>query len=178
MSLDTLRAALPDYAKELRLNLGTVIGRSPLPEQQLWGTVLATAIASRSPRVLAELGPQAREQLSPAAWTAARAAAAEMAMTNVFHRTRDLLSDPVYGRLPAGLRTNVLSEPGVPRADHELWSFAVSAVNGCRECLDSHEAALRTSGMRPETVHEAVKIAAVVQAAGTTLDAEAVLDGL
>jgi alkyl hydroperoxide reductase subunit D len=175
MPLAALKSALPGYAKDLKLNLGSVIGNSELPEQQLWGTVLVTAIASRSPRVLAELAPEAREHLSPEAYTAARSAAAVMAMNNVFYRTRHLLSDPEYGHLRAGLRMNVLGDPGVAKADFELWSLAVSAVNGCGQCLDSHEAALRKAGVTRETIQEAFKIAAVVQAVGTTLDAEAVL---
>ncbi|MER6913646.1 alkyl hydroperoxide reductase [Streptomyces sp. NPDC000594] len=176
MSLDALKSALPEYAKDLKLNLGSVIGNSPLSEQQLWGTVLATAIASRSPIVLRELEPEAKAQLSPEAYTAAKAAAAVMAMNNVYYRTRHLLSDKEYGNLRAGLRMNVIGNPGVEKVDFELWSLAVSAINGCGMCLDSHEQVLRKAGVERETVQEAFKIASVVQAVGATLDAEAVLN--
>ncbi|MCL6736529.1 alkyl hydroperoxide reductase [Streptomyces neyagawaensis] len=175
MSLDALKSAIPDYAKDLRLNLGSVIGNSELPAQQLWGTVLATAIASRSAVVLRELAPEARANLSPEAYTAAKSAAAVMAMNNVFYRTRHLLSDHEYGNLRAGLRMNVLGNPGVDKVDFELWSFAVSAINGCGLCLDSHEQVLRKAGVDRETVQEAFKIASVIQAVGVTLEAEAVL---
>lgn len=175
MSLDALKSALPDYAKDLKLNLGSVIGNSDLPQQQLWGTVLACAIASRSPKALAELEPEARERLTPEAYEAAKAAAAIMAMNNVFYRTRHLLSDPEYGTIRAGLRMNVIGNPGVEKVDFELWSLAVSAVNGCGQCLDSHEQVLRKAGLERETIQEAFKIAAVIQAVGATLDAEAVL---
>lgn len=99
MALDELKAAVPDFAKDLKLNLGSVIGNSELPQQQLWGTVLACAIASRSPKVLRELEPEAKANLSAEAYTAAKSAAAIMAMNNVFYRTRHLLSDPEYGNL-------------------------------------------------------------------------------
>jgi alkyl hydroperoxide reductase subunit D len=175
MALAELKSAIPDYAKDLRLNLGTVIGNSLLPTQALWGTVLACAIASRSPLVLRELEPEARENLKPEAYRAAKTAAAIMAMNNVFYRTRHLLSDPEYGSLRAGLRMNVLGDPGVDRADFELWAFAVSAVNACGACLDSHEHKLREAGVSREVVQEATKIAAVLQAVAVTLDAEAVM---
>ncbi|MFE0422375.1 alkyl hydroperoxide reductase [Streptomyces sp. NPDC058953] len=178
MSLDALKSAIPDYAKDLKLNLGSVIGNNDnLSQQQLWGTVLATAIASRSPIVLRELEPEAKANLSPEAYDAAKAAAAIMAMNNVFYRTRHLLSDPEYGTLRAGLRMNVIGNPGVEKVDFELWSLAVSAVNGCGQCLDSHEQVLRKAGVDRATVQEAFKIASVVQAVGTTLEAEAVLAG-
>jgi alkyl hydroperoxide reductase subunit D len=175
MALDELKSALPDYAKDLRLNLGSVIGNSGLPQQQLWGTVLACAIASRSPRVLAELEPEAKDNLKPEAYAAAKAAAAIMAMNNVFYRTRHLLSDPEYGTMRAGLRMNVIGNPGVEKTHFELWSLAVSAINGCGTCLDSHEQVLRKAGVDRETIQEAFKIAAVLQAVGATLDAEAVI---
>lgn len=175
MALDDLKSALPDYAKDLKLNLGSVIGNSELPKQQLWGTVLACAIASRSGIVLRALEPEAKENLSDEAYAAAKSAAAIMAMNNVFYRTRHLLSDPEYGTMRAGLRMNVIGNPGVEKTDFELWSLAVSAINGCGQCLDSHEQVLRKAGVDRETIQEAFKIAAVVQAVGTTLDAEAEL---
>ncbi|WP_055587375.1 alkyl hydroperoxide reductase [Peterkaempfera griseoplana] len=175
MALDTLKAALPDYAKDLKLNLGSVIGNSTLPEQQLWGTVLACAIASRSARVLTELEPEAREHLSEQAYTAAKSAAAIMAMNNVYYRTLHLLSDKEYSTMRAGLRMNVIGNPGVEKIDFELWSFAVSAINGCGMCLDSHEQVLRKAGVERQTVQEAAKIAAVVAAVAATLDAEGAL---
>ncbi len=177
MSLDALESALPEYAGDLRRNLGSVIDGSGLAEQALWGTVLAVAIACRSAVVLRELEPEARSRLSPRAYTAAKTTAAVTGMNNVFHRTRHLLSDPAYGGLRAGLRTDVLGDPGVRRADAELWSLAVSAVNACGRCLDAHEQALREAGLSRESVQEAVRIAAVLHAVSVTLDAEQALAG-
>lgn len=177
MALADLKSALPDYAKDLKLNLGSVIGNSELPQQQLWGAVLACAIASRSTIVLRELEPEARKELTEEAYTAAKSAAAVMAMNNVFYRTRHLLTDPEYGTLRAGLRMNVIGNPGVAKTDFELWSLAVSAINGCGQCLDSHEQVLRKAGVDRETIQEVVKIASVLQAVGTTLEAEAALAG-
>ncbi|MCC9310803.1 carboxymuconolactone decarboxylase family protein [Kitasatospora sp. RB6PN24] len=175
MALDELKAALPDYAKDLKLNLGSVIGNSDLPQQQLWGTVLACAMATGSKSVLGELEPQAKELLSAEAYTAAKAAAAVMAMNNVYYRTLHLLSDKEYGTLRTGLRMNIIGNPGVEKVDFELWSFAVSAINGCGQCLDSHEQVLRKAGVEREVVQAAAKIAAVVQAVASVLDAEAAI---
>ncbi|MDX3641553.1 carboxymuconolactone decarboxylase family protein [Streptomyces sp. MB09-02B] len=175
MSLDTLRSLIPDYAGDLRRNLDAVLGDSRLSAQRLWGTVLVTAIASRSAIVLRELAPEARARLSPEAYTAAKSAAAAMALSNVFFRTRHLLSDHEYGALRTGLRTKAIGDPGVDRADYEVWALAVSAINACGACLDSHERVLRGAGVSRETVQEAFRVASVVQAVGVTVEAEAVL---
>ncbi|MFD7640063.1 alkyl hydroperoxide reductase [Kitasatospora sp. NPDC059795] len=175
MALDELKAALPDYAKDLKLNLGSVIGNSDLPEQQLWGTVLACAMATGSSAVLRELEPEAKSHLSAEAYQAAKGAAAIMAMNNVYYRTLHLLSDKEYGTMRAGLRMNIIGNPGVDKVDFELWCFAVSAINGCGQCLDSHEGVLRKAGVEREVVQASVKIAATVQAVASVLDAEAQL---
>ena len=178
MSVDALKDALPAYAKDLRLNLGSVINTSTLPVQQLWGSVLAVAVASRSPRVLAALGPAAQERLSPQAYQAALSAAAVMAMNNVYYRGVHLIGDEAYAALPARLRMAAIGNPGVERVDFELWCLAVSAVNGCGRCLESHEQELRGKGVPREAVQDALRVASVISAVATTLDAAATLDAI
>jgi len=175
VSVDALKEALPAYAKDTRLNLSSVITTSKLPEQQLWGTVVATALASRSTTVIRELVEEAKGHLTDEAMTAAKAAASVMAMNNVYYRTMHLIGDEEYANLPARLRMQVIGNPGVDKTDFELWCLAVSAVNGCGRCLESHEKVLRAAGLSREPIQEAVRIAAVVHAVAATLDAEAAL---
>ena len=179
--LDDLKAALPEYAKDLKLNLGSVIGTSTLPEQRLWGTVLATAIAARNPAVLKALAADAREHLSGAAFDAARGAAAIMGMNNVYYRSKHHLREQEvagYDDLPARLRMHIIGNSGgVDKADFEYWCLAVSAVNGCGQCLASHEHVLREAGVTKEQVHEGIRIASVVHAVAVTVEAEQTLAG-
>ena len=175
MSVDALKEALPAYAKDTRLNLSSVITTSKLPEQRLWGTVVATAIAARNPRVIQELVEEAKGHLTDEAMTAAKAAASVMAMNNVYYRTMHLIGDEEYANLPARLRMQVIGNPGVDKTDFELWCLAVSAINGCGRCLESHEKVLRGAGLSREPIQEAVRIAAVVHAVAATLDGEAAL---
>ena len=175
MSVDALKAALPAYAKDSKLNLSSVITTSKLPEQQLWGTVVATALASRSARVIQELVEEAKGHLTDEAMTAAKAAASVMAMNNIYYRTMHLIGDEEYANLPARLRMQVIGNPGVDKTDFELWCLAVSAINGCGRCLESHEKVLRAAGLSREPIQEAIRIAAVIHAVAATLDGEAAL---
>jgi alkyl hydroperoxide reductase subunit D len=175
MSLDTLRDALPAYAKDLSLNLGSLANETVLSDQQKWGAFLASAHAVGQPDVVRAIEAAATQLLSPEAVGAAKAAAAIMGMNNVYYRALHLVSNPEYRTLPARLRMNVLANPGVDKADFELWSLAVSAVNGCGMCLDSHEAELKTHGVQAQQIQAALRIAAVVNAVGQVLAAEAAL---
>jgi alkyl hydroperoxide reductase subunit D len=175
MAIDDLRSALPDYAKDTKLNLGSVTTTSSLTEQQLWGTLVATAIASRNALVVREIVDEAGKHLSEEAMTAAKGAASIMAMNNVYYRAKHLIGDDAYQSMPARLRMQIIGRPGVDKIDFELWSVAVSAVTGCGTCLESHEKTLSGAGMSRDNVHDALRIAAVVHATAVTLDAEAAL---
>jgi alkyl hydroperoxide reductase subunit D len=171
MSLDNLKAALPDYAKDIRLNLGSLATEPALSVEQRAGTFVASAIASRDPVITKAIIAEFAPQLSPEALNAAKAAAAIMAMNNVYYRFTHLVGGD-YPNMPAKLRMNVMARPGVDKATFELWSLAVSAINGCGMCMESHERAVRQNGLTTEQVQSAVRIAAVVHAVAATLEAE------
>jgi alkyl hydroperoxide reductase subunit D len=171
MSIEALKEKLPDYAKDIKLNLGSLAAEASLTKQQLAGTFIASALASRNAEVTREICGEFAGQLSPEALTAAKAAAAIMGMNNVYYRFVHLVGGD-YERLPARLRMNVIGKPGVEKVDFELWSLAVSAVNGCGMCLTSHEKVVREGGLSQEQVQAAVRIAAVVHAVAAILDGE------
>lgn len=172
MSIEALKNLIPDYAKDIKLNLSSLAGDETLSAQQLWGTFLVSALASRQARVIAEIGDEAARNLSPEALNAAKAAAAIMAMNNIYYRFVHLAKNKEYATLPAKLRMNALASPGVDKADFELWSLAVSAINGCGMCIDSHEAGLKKYNVTTEQIQAAVRIASVVHAVAAVLDAE------
>ncbi len=175
MSIDTIKDALPDYAKDLKLNLSSLLADAVLTEQQRWGTLLATALAARNAPLIAAVAAEASQHLSPAAVSAAKAAASIMAMNNIYYRFTHLASDPDYATMPARLRMNVIANPGVDKADFELWSLAVSAINGCGKCIDAHDQVLRKAGISRDAIQQAVRIASVIHAVAATLDGEASL---
>jgi alkyl hydroperoxide reductase subunit D len=172
MSIDALKAAIPDWAKDIRLNLGSLLNGTSLNEQQLWGTLLASAIAGRNEVVLAGIDEEADKHLSPLAKEAAKSAAAVMAMNNVYYRFTHLVGQADYAKMPARLRMNVIGNPGVDKVDFELWCLAVSAINGCGRCMESHEHEIIAKGASKEMVQDAARVAAVVQAVAVVLQAE------
>ena len=174
MSLDALRETLPAYAKDLSLNLSSLASETTLTDQQKWGAFVASAHAVGQRAVIAAAEAAAAQGgLSPQAADAAKSAAAIMGMNNVYYRALHLVSNPEYRTLPARLRMNVIANPGVEKVDFELWCTAVSAINGCGMCLDSHEAELKKHGLPAQQVQAALRIAAVVNAVSRVLQAEA-----
>ena len=172
-TLQELRAALPDYAKDLRLNLEGVLGEAGAPglaDRQIRAIALASAVASRHAPLVRAVEAHAATALSASEIAGARAAAAMMAMTNVYYRFTHLVGDEEYATLRTGLRMNVMANPGIDKQTFELAALAVSAINGCGRCMESHEKVLRGHGMTAQGIQSAVRIAAVVHAVAVTLE--------
>ncbi len=178
MTIETLKDALPEYAKDLKLNLSSLAQEQTLTSQQRAGTFIVCALAARNEQTTRAVMATFAPTLSSEALRAAKAASAIMGMNNIYYRFIHLASAPDYRTLPARLRMNVIGKPGVDKADFELWCLAVSAINGCGACIDSHEKVLREAGLMPEQIQAAVRIAAVIHAIAVTLDGEAASTGL
>ncbi len=171
MSIDSLKELLPDFAKDIRLNLSTMANDDTLGEQTKFGLLVACAIATRNPFVVLAIDREAISHLSPEARDAARAAASIMAMNNVYYRFVHLAANKTYAKMPAKLRMNVIAKPGVPQTDFELWCLGVSAINGCGMCIDAHEKVLTDAGVTTEQTQTAVRFAAIIQSAAVALEA-------
>lgn len=167
MSLKAFAEILPDYAKDLRLNLNSLLSDQTLGDQRKYGLLLACAHGTGYKPIVEAAEAECAPNLSPEAANAARAAAAVMAMNNVYYRFVHLASNPEYGQMPAKLRMNVIGAPGIDKLDFELFSLAVSAMNGCGMCIDSHEKVLKQHGVKAEAIQAAARVGAVVKAVAT-----------
>jgi lipoyl-dependent peroxiredoxin subunit D len=178
MSLESLRAALPAYARDLDLTLTALVAETTLSDQQKWGCFIASAHALGVGPVVRAIEAAARDAgVTAEAVTAAKAAAAIMAMNNIYYRALHIMHNPEYRALPARLRMNIIGNPGVEKTDFELWSMAVSAINGCGACLDAHETELKKRGLPPPAIQASMRIAAVVNAISRVLAGEAASAG-
>ena len=167
MSLKQFADALPDYAKDIRLNLGSILSDQLLGEERKLALLLACAHGSGYKPLVDAAEAEAAGKLSDVQANAARGAAAVMAMNNVYYRFVHLVANAEYGKMPARLRMNIIGSHGVAKEEFELMSLAVSAMNGCGMCIDSHERVLLEHGVKLDAIQAAVRIAAVMKALAT-----------
>lgn len=175
MSLETLKSLLPGYAKDIKLNLSSLANEEILSPQQALGCFLATALASGNAAVIQAAQADANAGMSTEAVEAAKAAHAIMAMNNIYYKFVGFMEGSEYQTMPAKLRMNIIGNPGVEKTDFELWALAVSAINGCKFCVSSHEALLTKEGLSRAQIQAAIRIASVVHAAAKILDGEDIL---
>lgn len=167
MSLAELKEKLPDFARDIKLNLESVLteeGAPGLTREQIHGIALASAYAAQDQRLIDMILSESGGVLTPQVVEAAKAAATIMAMNNVYYRFVHLVDDKEFSKMPARLRMNVIGKPGIEIADFELMSLAVSAINGCGLCVNAHVAQVRYAGISNEGIQSSVRIGAIINA--------------
>ncbi|MBK7642056.1 MAG: carboxymuconolactone decarboxylase family protein [Planctomycetes bacterium] len=165
--LRELAGGFPDAAKDLRLNLTSVLGESTLSEGQRWLVALSCALSKNDHALARAIVADAGAAASEALVDDAKAVAALMAMNNVYYRFRHMVGKETYSQMPARLRMNRLGSPKTSKADFELASLAVSALAGCEMCVRAHEQNVLAHGLGEAQVHDAVRIAAAIAGAST-----------
>jgi alkyl hydroperoxide reductase subunit D len=172
-ALAPVKACIPDQAKDLRLNLGSVIERSALSTEEAVGAALAAAIMARSVDLVEAFGSVA--DLSPEQIAGAQTAAALMAMNTTWYPFVELADDLELEQAPAGLRMQAFATHGGVGAERfEAYCLAAAVVGKCHRCIASHVAELRKSGRSTEEIASVGRIAATVAGVATVLDTMAV----
>ena len=172
MKLETLRAEIPDFGRDIRLNLESVLtpeGSAGLTKKQIWAVALASSYALESSDLVKMILEEGAADLDDATVEASKAAATIMGMNNVYYRGLHLMEDAELKKLPARLRMNVIGKPGIEKVDFELMSFAVSAIGACGQCLTAHLHELRKASLSNEGIQASLKIASVLSAADRAL---------
>ncbi len=167
LNLESLRESLPAYAKDIKLNLGNVLtteGSGDLTINQIMGVALASAYATRNIKVIGAIAYEAASVISQAEQEAAKSASAIMAMNNIYYRFIHLVHDEELGKLPPKLRMNVIGSPGIAKVEFELYSLAVSAINGCGMCMEAHVHEVLKGGISKLGIQSSIRIAAVINA--------------
>ncbi|MGM0481766.1 MAG: carboxymuconolactone decarboxylase family protein [Pseudomonadota bacterium] len=170
MAVADYKQLLGDHGKDTKLNLSSMftnVDTSGLTSDQFYGTALSLAYSLADEELIATVEEDALEKVESNVVQAAKLAATLMAMNNVYYRFLHLSADKQFGKMPAGLRMNAMANPGVDKADFELFSLAVSALNGCGLCIDSHVKTLQQHDVSAQAIQSSIKLAAVLNASLT-----------
>ena len=158
--LDQIKSALPEYAKDTKLNLDAVINRSTLSKDEAEACALAAAVATGNGKIVSVIMGNMEDQVE---MQAALTAASLMAMNNVWYPFVEMAEDANLAGLPAQLRMNAIAtHGGTTRARFEAYSLSASIVGRCHFCVKAHYETLRKEGYTVEQLRDIGRIAAVM----------------
>ena len=166
--VDQIKEALPDYAKDTKLNLDAVINRSTLSSGVANGCALAAAMATGNGKLVAFI-QSGFEDIKER--DAALTASAIMAQNNIWYPFVEMANDNNLKGLPAGLRMNAIAtHGGTSKINFEAYSLAASIVGKCHFCVNAHYDLLKKEGMTIEQLRDIGRIAAVINSVAKVLN--------
>ena len=170
--LNNILEKLPEYAKDIKLNYSSVVNNhSGLSDEQFYGVVLSVAIASRNKELINNIKEEYAGFYKQNTLSGINASVAMMSMTNIYYRFAHIIENDSYLKMNAGLRMNIMRDPGVDKLDFEIYSLSVSIVNGCGMCITAHEKQLVSHhGISLETIQLIAKIAAIVHSLAVIIE--------
>lgn len=160
--VDTLKGNIPEYAKDLRLNLDSVMKRSTLDPEMVEYVALAATFATGNTKLWTWISSQLTNETEK---NAALTAASLMGMNNVWYPYVEMAEDEQLSGLPAQLRMNAIStHGGTTKARFEAYSLAASIVGKCHFCVKAHYDTLKKEGYTVEQLRDLGRIASVIAA--------------
>lgn len=166
--LDSIKSLIPDYAKDIRLNIDGTIARSSLAPEDALGVALAAAFAAKSKPIIDVL----KANTPAAEANAALTAAALMGMNNAWYPYVEMAGDDELKTMRAELRMNAYaSSGGVDKKKFEAYALAASIVGKCHFCVKSHFDLLKKEGLTTQQLRDIGRIAAVINAASQVVAA-------
>ena len=166
--VDTLKEALPEYAKDAKLNLDAVIKRSTLEPIVAEGVALAAAFATGNGKLLTWIAQSVENTQER---DAALTAGSIMAQNNIWYPYVEMTEDPQLEGLPAQLRMNAIaSHGGTTKGRFEAYSLAASIVGKCHFCVKAHYDTLKKEGYTVEQLRDIGRIAAVMTSISRVLN--------
>ena len=166
--VDQIKEALPDYAKDTRLNLDSVVNRSTLDPVEANGCALAAAMATGNGKLVTFIQSGIDDATER---DAALTAASLMAMNNVWYPYVEMAEDERLTGLPAQLRMNAISSHGgTTKARFESYSLAASIVGKCHFCVRAHYETLKKEGYSVEQLRDIGRIASVITSVARVLN--------
>lgn len=173
MNLETLKDMVKDYGKDIRINIENILtaeGAPGLSETQIYGSFLAAAFATKSESLKEIATDIISDRLSVEEIEGVKRAVTIMGMNNIYYRYLHLLEgQEELKRLPAKLRMTVIGNPGIEKANFEIYSLVVSSITGCGMCINSHVEEIKKRGVEDLGIQSAIRIAAVTNALAQAL---------
>lgn len=164
--LESILNLIPEPAKDVRVNFKNAIdeSRAKLTPVEIAVIAISCAIVTKNTNLIQAFEEKFKPLLSENELNATKTVAAIMGINNIYYRFTHLCENKVYSTMPAGLRMQSMLTHGISKRTFEIASLAVSAINGCGMCMDSHEHTLKHEGVTEAEIQEAVKLASIINA--------------
>lgn len=163
--IDRLNDADSRFLKDLKINVGNVLKSQHLSEKEAALLALSVAINEKNAPLREALEEIAvKSGATEAEILEVAACVSVMNANNVFYRFKHFMhKNENYQNMPAGIRMSVMMNPVLGKEFFELLSLGVSALNGCEQCVTSHEASVKSHGGSEARIFDTIRLVSVIR---------------
>ena len=165
LSLQRLAEQDSKYLRDLKLNVSAVLNSKNISKKDSSLLALSVAVNEKNTALMTAFENMARGQgASETEIAEVHSLTSLMNANNMFYRFKYYMDGvEYYEKTPAGLRMSIMMNPVMGKELFELASLVVSALNGCSQCVTSHERSVREHGATEARVYDAIRLGSVIK---------------
>ncbi len=169
--LERMAAVDSKFIRDLKLNTSGMLNAKNLTRKEAYMLALSIAANEKHEVLMAAFEGLARKEgATDEEISETHACVSIMNVNNVFYRFRHFMPGvEYYQKTPAGLRMSVMMNPTMGKGLFELMSLVLSAVNGCEQCVTSHEHSVKEAGADEQRIYDAIRLGAAIKGLCVTL---------
>lgn len=170
-SLEKLSTTDSRYLRDLKLNVSGVLKSKNLTPKEAALLALSTAVNEKNDVLIKAFEEMAKKQeATEEEISETHACASLLSLNNVFYRFRHFMNgNEFYNNTPAGVRMSIMMNPAMGKELFELMSLVVSALNGCEQCVRSHEHSVKEQGSSEAKIYDAIRLGSVIKSLCVTV---------
>ena len=163
MTIDDLKNGVPEFAKDIKLNLSSLIINSEYEEELVYGCAYASSLAIGNKKISDVFEEECNKRFGSEFIKSVKATVVIMTLNNVWYKYRDSMPTTEMKMAPQKMRVNAMANhAGLEKILFESLSLCVSAINGCTFCVKAHSDLLLDNGKTKEYVFNIGRIASVI----------------
>ena len=164
MNIQDTLSTFPEYAKDIKLNYSKIINENILNQQQLYGIILVSSLATKMEGLTKAALNETKENIDPSFIDDIYGAYSLMSMNAIYYRFTHLAKDNSYSTMPANLRMQYMNKHKISKPDFEMLCLAVAIIMGCGKCINAHEEVLKESNIPTQSIQTVARIASIMNA--------------
>jgi len=163
-AIDEMIKGESKYVRDLRINVKNAVQSENISLKEAYLIALGVSVNEKNKVLIKSFTTLATEHDATEAEIAeVYACTSLLSVNNVFYRFRHFVEKESYQNMPARIKMNIMMNPVLGKEFFELLSLVISAVNGCEQCVKSHESSVIKLGSSEARIFDAIRLGAIIR---------------
>mgnify|MGYP001238141314 CR=1 FL=1 len=169
-TIKDLKNAIPEFAKDIKLNFSSLIMNSDYDEELVYGCAYASTLTIGNDEIIKVFHNECEKRFGLKFIESIKSTVIIMTLNNQWYKYRDSMPTAEMKIASQKMRVNIMATgAGLDKTLFESISLCISAINGCSFCVKAHSNLLLDNKMNKEYVLNIGRISSVISAISKAL---------